>query len=259
MAVGFRRATIDAMAGHSKWKNIRIRKGKQDAIRGKIFTKLSREIIVAARLGGGDPDTNPRLRIAIEKARENSVPVDNIKRSIQRGTGEIEGANYEQLTYEGYGPGGAALIVECTTENRNRTVADIRHAFSKHGGNLAENGSVSWQFNYVGMITIPRDGVDEDAITLAALEAGAEDVQSDEESYQVVTSVENLHAANDALTQAGFKASDVTLTYLPTNKTELGEDEMRRLLKLMDMLEELDDVQEIHINVDLTDDVLQEA
>ncbi|HVL38607.1 MAG TPA: YebC/PmpR family DNA-binding transcriptional regulator [Fimbriimonadaceae bacterium] len=247
------------MAGHSKWKNIRIRKGKQDAIRGKIFTKISREIIVAARLGGGDPSGNPRLRLAIEKARENSMPADNIKRSIQRGTGEIEGASYEEVTYEGYAPGGAAVIVECYTENRTRTVADVRHAFSKSGGNLAENGSVSWQFKHVGQITVPRDGLDEDELTLQALEAGAEDVSSDEESFYIETTIENLHRANEALEQAGIRASDVGLTYIATNKTDLKDEDYPKLLRLLDMLEDLDDVQETYVNVDIPEAMLQEA
>src|SRR6185312_2665434 len=157
------------MAGHSKWKNIRIRKGKQDAIRGKLFTKISREIIVAARLGGGDIAMNPRLRVAVEKAREASMPVDNIKRSVARGTGEIEGVAYEELVYEGYGPGGAAIILECYTENKNRTVAEVRHAFSKNGGNLAENGSVAWQFKHRGQIVVDRSGRDEDDFMLQAI------------------------------------------------------------------------------------------
>ena len=164
------------MAGHSKWKNIRLRKGKQDAIRGKTFTKISREIIVAAKEGGGDPGTNARLRVAIEKAKDVSMPADNVKRAIDRGTGVIPGAAYEEITYEGYGPGGAAVMLEVYTENRNRTVAEIRHAFSKSGGNLAENGSVSWQFKHLGEISVPREGRDEDDFTLAAIDAGAEDV-----------------------------------------------------------------------------------
>ncbi|MCW5940947.1 MAG: YebC/PmpR family DNA-binding transcriptional regulator [Fimbriimonadaceae bacterium] len=246
------------MAGHSKWKNIRIRKGKQDAIRGKVFTKLSREIIVAAREGGGDPDMNPRLRIAVQKAKENSVPKDNIERSIKRGTGEIEGENYESLTYEGYGPGGAAIILEVLTENKNRTVAEVRHAFSKHGGNLAENGSVAWQFKHVGQITVAREGRDEDELTMQALEAGAEDVTSDDDAFYIVTAREDLHAANDALDKQGVKAEDVGLTYLATNKSELSPDDMRKLVKLLDALEDLDDVQQTYMNVDVPDEFFEE-
>lgn len=246
------------MAGHSKWKNIRIRKGKQDAIRGKVFTKLSREIIVAAREGGGDPDMNPRLRIAVQKAKENSVPKDNIERSIKRGTGEIEGENYESLTYEGYGPGGAAIILEVLTENKNRTVAEVRHAFGKHGGNLAENGSVAWQFKHVGQITVSREGRDEDELTMLALDAGADDVTSDDDAFYIVTPREGLHAANDSLEKNGVKAEDVGLTYLPTNKSELNPDELRRLVKLLDALEELDDVQQTYMNVDIPDEYFEE-
>lgn len=247
------------MAGHSKWKNIRIRKGKQDAVRGKLFTKISREIIVAARMGGGDASMNPRLRVAVEKAREVSMPVDNIKRAIGRGTGEIEGADYEELVYEGYGPGGSAIILECYSENKNRTVAELRHAFSKHGGNLAENGSVAWQFKRVGNINIAKDKVDEDEVTMAALEAGAEDVQIDEDAYLIVTPMEDLHRVNDGLSQAGYKTDDVALTYMPTNKAELSGDDAARLMRLLDALDELDDVQDTYVNVDITEDMLQEA
>lgn len=247
------------MAGHSKWKNIRIRKGKQDAVRGKLFTKISREIIVAARLGGGDPGMNPRLRVAVDKAREVSMPVDNIKKAIGRGTGEIEGADYEELVYEGYGPGGSAIILECYSENKNRTVADVRHAFSKHGGNLAENGSVAWQFKHVGNISIPKHGVDEDELTLAALDAGADDVEVDEEGFTVVTAMEELHKVNDALIQAGYKSDDAALTYMPTNKAELNSEDVPKLLRLLEALEDLDDVQETYVNVDITEDMLQEA
>lgn len=246
------------MAGHSKWKNIRIRKGKQDAIRGKLFTKLSREIIIAAK-SGGDPATNSRLRVAIDKARENSLPAENIKRAIQRGTGEIEGAAYDEVVYEGYGAGGAAVMVEVFTENRNRTVADLRHAFTKCGGNLGENGSVSWQFKHVGQISIPRGSLDEETLTLQALDAGAEDVGSDDEYYYVYTAIEDLHKTNDALEQAGIHAEEVALTRIPINMANPGEDDLRRILRLLDMLEELDDVKETFVNVEIPEEMLQEA
>lgn len=246
------------MAGHSKWKNIRIRKGKQDAIRGKLFTKISREIIVAAKAGGGDPSSNARLRVAIEKAKENSVPAENIKRSIQRGTGEVEGVSYEEVTYEGYGPGGAAIMLECYTENRNRTVADIRHAFSKNGGNMAENGSVSWQFKHLGEITIDRGSLDPDEVTLAAIDGGAEDVEVDDDSIVVYTSVESLHTCNDALNKSGIKTKGAVLTYKPTNMAKPEGADVEKLLKLLDALEDLDDVQETYVNVDITEDMLQE-
>jgi YebC/PmpR family DNA-binding regulatory protein len=246
------------MSGHSKWKTIKCRKGKLDAIRGNLFTKISREIIVAARMGGGDPNMNPRLRIAVSKAREASVPVDNIKRSIQRGTGEIEGVQYDEVTYEGYGPGGSAIILECYTENRNRTVGEVRHAFSKSGGNLAENGSVSWQFKHVGQIIVPSEGRDEDEITLQALEAGAEDVVTEEDSYTIYTAVEDLHKTNDILEKAGIIASEVGLTYIPTNKANLKDEDFPKLMKLLDDLDDLDDVQESYVNVDIPEDLLEE-
>jgi YebC/PmpR family DNA-binding regulatory protein len=247
------------MAGHSKWKNIRIRKGKQDALRGKLFTKLSREIIVAARMGGADPDTNARLRLAISKAREASVPAENIKRSIQRGSGEIEGVDYEEIVYEGYGPGGSAIILECYSENRNRTVAEVRHAFSKHGGSLAESGSVGWQFRHQGLITIPREGVDEEDLTLSALDAGGEDVSSDEESFYVYTPMEALHTTAEALERAGYKIDEAELTYVATNKTEVSLADGIKLMRLLETLDDLDDVQETHVNVDITEEMLQEA
>lgn len=248
----------ELMAGHSKWKNIRIRKGKQDALRGKLFTRLSREIIVAAK-SGGDPDTNARLRMAIDKARESSLPMDNIKRCIQRGTGELEGADYDEAVYEGYGPGGSALIVEVFTENRNRTVADLRHAFSKAGGNLSENGSVSWQFKLLGQVTVPREGVDEDELTLSALDAGADDVVSDEQYIYVQTPVESLHAAASALEAGGYKIEDASLTRIATNMASPSEDDLRKLVRLLDALEELDDVKETYVNVDIPEELLQEA
>jgi YebC/PmpR family DNA-binding regulatory protein len=247
------------MAGHSKWKNIRIRKGKQDALRGKLFTKLSREIIVAAKAGGGDPSTNSRLRVAIDKAKESSLPADNIKRAIQRGTGEIEGADYDECVYEGYGPGGAAVMVEVYTDNKNRTVADLRHAFSKNGGNLSENGSVSWQFKHVGEISIPKNDLDEDAVTMAALEAGAQDVSSDDDYVYVETQIEDLHKVNDALVKAGFVGEEVGLIREATNWANPSEDDMRKLIKLLDMLEELDDVKETYVNVEIPESLYQEV
>lgn len=187
------------------------------------------------------------------------MPVDNIKRSIQRGTGEIEGVAYEEIVYEGYGPGGSAIMLECYTENRNRTVAEVRHAFSKAGGNLAENGSVSWQFKHLGQIVIPKNGKDEDEVTLMALDAGAEDVVTDEESFVVYTAVEDLHKATDALEKGGLAASEVGLTYLATNKAELKQEDFPKLLKLLDALDELDDVQESYVNVDIPEELLQEV
>ena len=247
------------MAGHSKWKNIKIRKGRQDAIRGRQFTKLSREIIVAAKAGGGDPGMNPRLRVAVQKARDASVPVDNIKRAIDRGTGAVEGASYEEIVYEGKGPGGSALVLQCYSENRNRTVAEIRHAFTKNGGALGENGSVMWQFKYAGQISVERGTLDEEEFTLQALDAGAEDVIAEDEGFTVVTAAEDLHRVNGALESAGIQASDLGLTYLATNKADLSVDDQRKLLNLLEVLDDLDDVQETYVNVDIDEGVLEEA
>lgn len=249
------------MAGHSKWKNIRIRKGKQDAIRGKIFTKLGRELIVAAREGGADPASNLRLRAAMEKAREASMPKENIERAIARGTGEIEGAAFEEILYEGVAPGGTAVLVEVYSENRNRTVGDLRHAFTKCGGSLTENGSVSWQFKQCGQILVKKDVVDEETLTLAALDAGASDITEDEdgEHFVVETPVEALHACNLALTSAGIPSVDATLARIPTNMVSPSEDDLRKLVRLLDMLEDLDDVKETYTNTEIPEAIYAES
>ena len=246
------------MAGHSKWKNIKIRKGKQDALRGKLFTKLGREIIMAAKNGGGDPSTNSRLRVAIDKAKSESLPKENIDRAIKRGTGEIAGVNYEEITYEGKSSGGGAVMIEVYSENRNRTVADLRHAFVKCGGLLGENGSVGWQFKHVGQIFGTKEGVDEDELTMNSLEAGAEDVGSDDEHFVIETTIGSLHSTNDALIAAGIKTSEVGLSRIATNWTELNDDDMAKMVKLLDMLEELDDVKETFINVNIPDSFFEE-
>jgi YebC/PmpR family DNA-binding regulatory protein len=245
------------MAGHSKWKNIRIRKGKQDAIRAKVFTKLSREIIVAAKEGGGDPATNARLRVAIQKARDNSVPAENVKRSIQRGTGEIEGVQYEEIIYEGYGPAGAAVLVECYTENRNRTVADLRHVFNKNGGNLSESGSVSWQFKHLGQITINMGGRNEEELTMQALDAGADDVSVEDEQMYVYTSKENLHVAYESIKQGGVECQEVELIWKPSNTVTLSDSDSQKLIKLLDALDDLDDVNETYTNVDMPEELAE--
>ena len=246
------------MAGHSKWKNIRLRKGKQDAIRGKMFTKMSREIIVAAKLGGGDPATNARLRLAIEKAKENSIPKENIERAVSRGSGNSDGESYEELVYEGKGPGGVAVMVEVYSENRNRTVGELRHTFTKNGGALGENGSVGWQFKYCGQIVVPVTAIDEESLTLAAIDAGADDILLDEESFTIYTPIDKLHACNDALNGAGIKTSEVGLTRVATNVVDVDRDDLLKVIKLIDALDELDDVKETYINVDIPDDLYQE-
>ncbi|MDI9636681.1 YebC/PmpR family DNA-binding transcriptional regulator [Kamptonema cortianum] len=246
------------MAGHSKWKNIRIRKGKQDAIRAKMFTRMAREIIVAAKMGGGDPATNARLRVAIEKAKENSLPKDNIERAIAKGTGEVEGENYEELVYEGKGPGGVAFVVEVYSENKNRTVGELRHAFSKNGGALGENGSVMWQFKHCGNISVSSSDADEETLTLTALDAGAEDIVAENGGFTVITPIESLHACNDALTGAGIKTSEISLTYMPTNSVEPSDDDLRQTVKLIDALENLDDVKDVYVNVEIPEHILEE-
>jgi YebC/PmpR family DNA-binding regulatory protein len=244
------------MSGHSKWHNIRLKKGKMDAERGKIFTKLAREIIVAAKEGGGNPDANARLRLAVQKARDASMPQDNIKRAIQRGTGELEGVNYEELTYEGYGPGGAAVMVDVLTDNKNRTVSELRNIFSKAGGSLGESGCVAWIFDPKGLISVPRDGVDEDTVMMAALDAGAEDVRSEEESFDVITSPEDLPAVRQALTDAGIAFSLAEVTMLPKSTVELKGKEAQQMIRLMEQLEDHDDVQHVYANFDIAEEVM---
>lgn len=247
------------MSGHSKWHNIRLRKGKQDAERGKIFTKLAREIIVAAREGGGNPDANNRLRLAVQKAKENSMPADNIKRAIQRGTGEVDGANYEEIVYEGYGPGGVAVLVNCLTDNRNRTVAELRSAFSKNGGSLGESGCVAWMFDPKGIITVQKDSVDEDTLMLAALDAGAEDIRTEGDTYEVLSSVEDLSTVRQALADASIEVVTAESTMLPKNTIKLEGKEALQNLRMMDQIEDLDDVQQVNANFDIDEDVLEQA
>lgn len=245
------------MAGHSKWKNIRLRKGKQDAERGKIFTRLAKEIIVAAREGGGNPDGNLRLRIAIQKAKESSMPADNIKRAVQRGAGEIEGVQYEEIIYEGYGPGGAAVLAQCLTDNRNRTVSEVRHAFSKCGGNMSESGSVAWQFKPEGLIIVPAGTLDEDTVTLSALEAGAEDVRSEDGTYEIITAFESFGEVRQKVADSGLPIESAEITMAPQNLVELSSEDAPKMLRLMEMLEDLDDVQNVYANFDIPEEVMQ--
>ena len=234
------------MAGHSKWANIQHRKGRQDAERGKIFTRLIKEITVSARMGGGDPDMNPRLRLAVDKAYENNMPKDNIERAIKRGTGDLEGVNYEEIRYEGYGIAGAAVIVDCLTDNRTRTVADVRHAFAKHGGNLGTDGSVAFLFKHCGQLVF-APGTSEEKLLDAALEAGAEDVvTNDDGSIEVVTGPHDFPGVKAALEKAGFKADVADVTMKPSAEAVLAGDDAARMQKLLDALESLDDVQEVY-------------
>ena len=233
------------MAGHSKWANIKHKKAAQDAKRGKIFTRLIKEITVAARLGGGDPNSNPRLRLAVDKAYEQNMPKDNVERAIKRGSGDLEGVNYEEIRYEGYGIAGAAVLVDCMTDNRVRTVADVRHAFTKYGGNLGTDGSVAFLFKHCGQLLF-APGTDEDKLMEVALEAGAEDIVSnDDGSIEVITAPYEFVPVREALEKAGFKAELGEVTMKPVNETELAADDSVKMQKLLDALENIDDVQEV--------------
>ncbi len=234
------------MAGHSKWANIQHRKGRQDAKRGKIFTRLIKEITIAAKLGGGDPDSNPRLRLAMDKATDANMPKDNIQRAIDKGTGNLEGVEYVELRYEGYGIGGAAVMVDCLTDNKTRTVADVRHAFNKHGGNMGTDGSVAFQFVHQGYLLFGPE-TDEDALMEAALEAGAEDVITHEDgSKEVITEPYTHSQVKEALEAAGFQAADGEVTMRAVNETELSGADAEKMQKLLDALEDLDDVQNVY-------------
>ena len=243
------------MAGHSKWANIQHRKGAQDKKRGKLFTKLIREITVAAKMGGGDPDANPRLRMAIDKAKSQSMPKEYIERAVKRGAGELDGAEYQEMRYEGYGPGGTAVMVDCLTDNRNRTVAEVRHAFSKFGGNLGADGSVNYLFNHVGQLLYAADA-DEDAIMDAAIEAGAEDVIVDDDgSIEVLTDPGDFESVRDSMQAAGHAPEAAELTMRASTNSELGAREAESMIKLLEVLEDLDDVQQVYSNADISDDI----
>lgn len=239
------------MAGHSKWANIKHKKAAQDAKRGKIFTRLIKEITVAARLGGGDPNSNPRLRLAMDKAFGHNMPKDNVERAIKRGCGELDGVNYEEIRYEGYGISGAAVIVDCMTDNRTRTVADVRHAFTKYGGNLGTDGSVAYLFKHCGQLLFAPE-VSEAQLLEAALEAGAEDVVSNEDgSLEVITEPDTFVSVKDTLEKAGFKAELAEVTWKPENEVLLQGDEAIKMQKLLDALEDLDDVQDVYTSAAL--------
>lgn len=241
------------MAGHSKWANIRFRKERADAKKGKVFTRLIREITVAAREGGGDPAANPRLRLAIDKAFEHNMPKENVERAIKRGTGQLEGADYEEVRYEGYGIGGAAVMVDCLTDNRTRTVADVRHTFAKYGGNLGTDGCVSYLFKHCGQLVF-APGTDENRLMEAALEAGAEDViANDDGSLEVITAVADFEAVRKKIEAAGLKPEVAEVTMRPITEVELKGEDAVRMRKLLDALEALDDVQEVYTTAVLTE------
>jgi YebC/PmpR family DNA-binding regulatory protein len=247
------------VAGHNKWSKIKRKKGVNDAKRGALFTKLIREITVAAREGGGDPDYNARLRLAVDTAKAASMPAENIDRAIKKGTGELEGVDYQETTYEGYGPGGVALFIECLTDNTNRTVADVRHALGKCGGSLGTDGSVAWQFSRKGQIVVDANRYSEDAVFEAAIDAGAEDVEGDGEEFVVTTQVADFAAVQEALRGADIDVASAELTRLPDNEIAVAGKDAEQLLKLLDMLDDLDDVQKVHSNADIDESVLAEA
>ena len=241
------------MAGHSKWANIKHRKGAQDAKRGKVFTKLIKEITVAAKIGGGDIEANPRLRLAVDKGKQANMPKDNIDRAIKKGTGDLDGVTYEEGTFEGYGPGGVALLVEFMTDNRTRTVADVRHIFSKNNGNLGKDGSVAFIFERKGLLSFSNE-LDFDAIFEAALEAGAEDVKDEGDVYEVITEPSDFIEIRDALVAAGLQPQTAEVTMIPSNSVDLEGKPAEQMLKLMDMLEDNDDVQNVYANFDISEE-----
>jgi YebC/PmpR family DNA-binding regulatory protein len=246
------------MGGHSHWATIKRHKSAQDAKRGKIFTRIIRELTIAAR-GGGEPDGNPRLRLAIAKAKEANMPGDTMKKAIQRGTGELPGVSYEEFTLEGYGPGGTALLLEITSDNRNRTVAEIRSLFTKNHGNMAEAGAVAWQFQKKGLLTIDKGKVEEDTLLSLALDAGAEDVKSGEKNFEIVTNPQDFEAVKKALVDAKVDTSLAELTFVPQNTIRLEEKDAEQMLKLMEVMDEHDDVQKVHANFDIPDDVMEKV
>lgn len=246
------------MSGHSKWSTIKRKKGANDAKRGKMFTKLIKEITIAAKMGGGDAEGNPRLRSAITAAKGENMPKENIDRAIKKGTGDLGGAIYEEILYEGYGPGGVAVLVETMTDNKNRTVADIRHFFAKSGGNLGESGCVAWMFDKKGTISVDKDGVNEEQLMDVALEAGAEDVVEEEDSFQIITAPEAFNDVVEQLEKGNIKFAEATLSMVPKNSIEVTEEKAARsLLRLLDNLEDHDDVQKVHANFDIADDLME--
>jgi YebC/PmpR family DNA-binding regulatory protein len=247
------------VAGHSKWAQIKRKKAVTDAKRGQHFTKLIREITVAARSGGGEPNFNPRLRLAIDTAKAANMPAENIERAIKKGTGELEGVNYEEVTYEGYGPGGVALFIEALTDNQKRTVADIRHLLDRAGGNLGTSGSVAWQFDRKGQIYVDASRYHEEAVFEAAIEAGAEDVTREDEEFIVTTDPVSFQGVQDGMVEAGVEFSQAELSFIAKNEVSISGKDAQRLLKLLDALEENDDVQKVHSNADIDEALLAEV
>ena len=244
------------MSGHSKWSSIKHKKGATDAKRGKIFTKIIKEITVAARIGGGDPNANPRLRQAIANGKQVNMPQDNVTRAIKKGTGELEGVHYEEISYEGYGPGGVAILIEAMTDNKNRTVGELRSLMGKNGGNIGENGCVAWIFEKMGLIVIDAADQDEDDLMELVLEAGADDLLKEDDRFEIKTTVENFEAVRKALEDKGIEMESAEITRLPGNTVEVNEKKGRQLLRLMDLLEDHEDVQKAYSNFDIPEEVM---
>ncbi len=242
------------MSGHSKWATIKRKKAVLDAKRGKLFTKLIKEITIAARQGGGDPEANPRLRLAVDNAKAANMPAENIERAIKKATGELEGATYHEVVYEGYGPGGIAILVEAATDNKNRTVAEIRHIFSKNGGSLGESNSVAWMFERKGIITVKRDGMSEDEMMEIIIDAGADDLQTEEEFFEVVTTLESFEAVRRALVEKGLPVENASLQWIAKNQIAIKGEEAEKLMKLIESLEDNDDVQNVFTNADFVEE-----
>lgn len=247
------------MAGHSKWAQIKRKKAVTDAKRGQHFTRLIREITVAARAGGGDPNFNPRLRLAVDTAKAANMPAENIERAIKKGTGELEGVDYQEITYEGYGPAGVAILIDTVTDNPNRTVAEVRHVFSKHGGSMGTSGSVAWQFDRKGQIYVDAARHDEDAALLAALDAGAEDLQRDGDGFVIATAMATFAAVQESLRAAGIEVADAELAMVPKNTVAVSGPDAQKLLKVVDALDDLEDVQKVYTNADFDEAAFAEA
>ena len=245
------------MSGHSKWHSIKHKKAKVDAARGRVFTKIIKELTVSARIGGGDPEMNPRLRVAVSAAKAANMPAKNIENAIQKGTGELPGVVYDDVIYEGYGPGGVAMYIEAVTDNKNRTVAEVRHLLSKYGGNLGESGSVAWMFEKKGLLTVPVKNFNEDSLMEIILEAGAEDMQTESELYEIYTAYEDFNTVKTELENKGITIDTAEITMLPKNKIKLEGKNAEQLLKLMDVLDDHDDIQNVHANFDIDDSEME--
>jgi YebC/PmpR family DNA-binding regulatory protein len=245
------------MSGHSKWANIKFRKERQDSVRGKIFTKLIKEITIAARMGGSDLDANPRLRTAVQNAKAQNMPAKNIENAILKGTGELPGVVYEDVNFEGYGPGGVALYITATTDNKNRTIAEIRHLLSKYGGNLGESGSVSWVFEKKGLIRVPKEKYNEEELMLQAIDGGADDFKVEDDFYEIYTQFEDLHKVSSYLEDAGIEIENAEITMIPQNMVELTDKPAIQMLKLLDALEESDDIQRVFANFDIDESIME--